>query len=90
MLKSWPCMYTSMGLNVDGQLRGDYKECPFSGVTSSGRIWRKVPKSESRSGVCVWGGGGGVCVCVWGGGKLARGGREYGGGAHVLWEEAIQ
>ena len=35
--------------------------------------------------VCV---GGGV-VCVWGG-KLARGGGEYGGGAHVLWEEAIQ
>ena len=31
-----------------GQLRGD-KECSFSGVTKSGRIWRKVPESEARS-----------------------------------------
>ena len=30
-----------------GQLRGD-KECPFSGVTKSGRVWRKVPESEYR------------------------------------------
>ena len=30
-----------------GQLRGD-KECPFSGVTKSGRVWRKVPES------CAW------------------------------------
>ena len=30
--------------NVGGQLRGD-KECPFSGVTKSGRVWRKVPES---------------------------------------------
>ena len=29
---------------VGGQLRGD-KECPFSGVTKSGRVWRKVPKT---------------------------------------------
>ena len=29
---------------VGGQLRGD-KECPFSGVTKSGRVWRKVPES---------------------------------------------
>ena len=28
-------------LTVGGQLRGD-KECPFSGVTKSGRVWRKV------------------------------------------------
>ena len=27
------------------------KECPFSGVTSSGRVWRKVPESDVRS---VW------------------------------------
>ena len=33
---------------VGGQLRGD-KECPFSGVTKSGRVWRKVPKSDARS-----------------------------------------
>ena len=39
---------------VAGQLRGD-KECPFSGVTKSGRVWRKVPESDARRG----GGGGG-------------------------------
>ena len=33
---------------VGGQLRG-YKECPFSGVTKSGRVWRKVPESGARS-----------------------------------------
>ena len=30
---------------VAGQLRGD----PFSGVTKSGRVWRKVPESDTRS-----------------------------------------
>ena len=34
--------------SVAGQLRGD-KECPFSGVTKSGRVWRKVPESGARS-----------------------------------------
>ena len=33
---------------VGGQLRGD-KECPFSGVTKSGRVWRKVLESDARS-----------------------------------------
>ena len=33
---------------VGGQLRVD-KECPFSGVTKSGRVWRKVPESGARS-----------------------------------------
>ena len=33
---------------VAGQLCGD-KECPFSGVTESGRVWRKVPESEALS-----------------------------------------
>ena len=33
---------------VGGQLRGD-KERPFSGVTKSGRVWRKVPESDARS-----------------------------------------
>ena len=28
------------------KLRGD-KECPFSGVTKSGRVWRKVPESRA-------------------------------------------
>ena len=30
------------------------KECPFSDVTSSGRVWRKVPESDARSvGRCI-------------------------------------
>ena len=33
---------------VSAQLRGD-KECPCSGVTKSGRVWRKVPESDARS-----------------------------------------
>ena len=33
---------------VAGQLRGD-KEFPFSGVTKSGKVWRKVPESGARS-----------------------------------------
>ena len=33
--------------HVGGQLRGD-KKCPFSGVTKSGRVWRKVPESDVR------------------------------------------
>ena len=33
---------------VGGQLRGD-KEYPFSGVTKSVRVWRKVPESDARS-----------------------------------------
>ena len=37
--------------SVGGQLRGD-KECPFSGVTKSGRVWRKVPERDARS--VVW------------------------------------
>ena len=36
---------------VAGQLRGD-KECPYSGVTKSGRVWRKMPESGARS-VCT-------------------------------------
>ena len=36
---------------VAGQLRGD-KECPFSGVTKSGRVWRKVPESKAGSVHC--------------------------------------
>ena len=36
---------------VAGQLRGD-KECLFSGVTKSGRVWRKVPENGARS-VCI-------------------------------------
>ena len=38
----------SEGADRVGQLHGD-KECPFSGVTKSGRVWRKVPESDARS-----------------------------------------
>ena len=34
--------------HVGGQLHGD-KEGPFSSVTKSGRVWRKVPVSDARS-----------------------------------------
>ena len=34
--------------NIDGQLHGD-KECSFSGVTNSGRVWRKVVESKAWS-----------------------------------------
>ena len=42
---------------VGGQLHGD-KEYPFSGVTSSGRVQRKVPESDARSvrGHLCWSG----------------------------------
>ena len=30
----------------------EIKECPFSGVTKSGRVWRKVPESDARSVSC--------------------------------------
>ena len=33
---------------VGGQQRED-KEVPFSGVTRSARVWRKVPESDARS-----------------------------------------
>ena len=35
-------------VRVGGELRGD-KERPFSGVTNSGRVWRKVPESDAWS-----------------------------------------
>ena len=43
--------YPNLSVGTDcfgGQLRGD-KECPFSGVTKSDRVWRKVPVSDARS-----------------------------------------
>ena len=36
-----------MAASVD-KLRGD-KECPFSGVTNSGRVWMRVAESNARS-----------------------------------------
>ena len=33
---------------IGGQLRGD-KECPFSGVINSARVWRKDPESDEMS-----------------------------------------
>ena len=53
-----PCQYPNLSEGADrvgGQLHGD-KECPFSGVTKSGRVWRKVPESDARSvPLAVWG-----------------------------------
>ena len=37
---------------VGGQLHGD-KKCPFSGVTKSTRVCRKVPESDARSVCCM-------------------------------------
>ena len=34
--------------HIGGQLCGD-KEYPFSGITKSGRVWRKVPESDAWS-----------------------------------------
>ena len=34
---------------VGGQLRGEKDEYPFSGVTSSGRVWRKVSEGDAGS-----------------------------------------
>ena len=34
--------------HVNGQVHRD-KECPFSGIPNSGRVWRKVPESDPRS-----------------------------------------
>ena len=42
-------------------LEGGDKECPFSGVTKSGRVWRNVPESDARSvDLCL-------CEVTWGG-----------------------
>ena len=35
--------------SVSGQLHSEDKECPFSGITSSGRVWRKVLESGAQS-----------------------------------------
>ena len=49
------CFYSHISMTevadrVGAQLRGDKDhECPFSGVTKSGRVWRKVPESDARS-----------------------------------------
>ena len=58
MRASTPCSFHStqtfrraLRASVHGQIRRD-KECPFSGVTSPGRIWRKVPECEAWSVCC--------------------------------------
>ena len=35
--------------SVGGQLRGD-RECPFSGITNSSRVWRKVDELNEEEG----------------------------------------
>ena len=54
-MRAWAlgCFHSLISLpegadRVGGQLLGD-KECPFSGVTKSGRVWRKVPESDARN-----------------------------------------
>ena len=49
-LITYPNLSEGAADRVGGQLRGD-KDCPFSDVTKSGRVWRKVPESDVRS---VW------------------------------------
>ena len=47
------CYYPNLSEGADrvgGQQRGD-KEYSFSGVTKSGRVWRRVPENDARS---VW------------------------------------
>ena len=52
LLQSYQYPNLSEGADcVGGLLRGN-KECPFSGVTKSGRVWRKVPESDARSVLC--------------------------------------
>ena len=58
VLGHYPCFqfyqYPNLSEGADrlgGQLCGD-KECPFGGVTKSGRVWRKVPESDARSVDC--------------------------------------
>ena len=49
LLQSYQYPNLSEGADrIGGQLRGD-KECPFSGVTKSGRVWGKMPESDARS-----------------------------------------
>ena len=49
LLQSYQYPNLSEGADrVGGQLHGD-KECPFSGVTKTDRVWRKVPESDARS-----------------------------------------
>ena len=49
LLQSYQYPNLSEGADrVGGQLRRD-KECPFSGVTKSGRVWRKVLESDAQT-----------------------------------------
>ena len=51
LLQSYRYSNPSEGTDrVAGQLRED-KECPFSGVRKSGRVWRKVPESGGARSV---------------------------------------
>ena len=49
LLQSYQYPNLSEGADrIAGQLHGD-KECPFSGITKSGRVWRKVTESSAQS-----------------------------------------
>ena len=69
-MRAWTlCCFQSYGLISNQTLRwtnsksvdscAEVKiECPFSGVTSSGRVWRKMPESDARRKAAmlgVWG-----------------------------------
>ena len=50
-LLPWSYQYPNLSEDagrVGGQLQG-YKECPFSGVTKSGSVWRKVLEIDAQS-----------------------------------------
>ena len=46
--RCWECdQYLNL---LEGADRVEIKiECPFSGVTKSGRVWMEVPESDARS-----------------------------------------
>ena len=52
-------LYLDGANSVSGQRHED-QECPFSGVTSSDIVWRKVYVDWEKGGVCLR-----VCMCVW-------------------------
>ena len=44
-----PQSYLSEGADRVGEQPRGNKKCPFSGITKSGRVWRKVQESDARS-----------------------------------------
>ena len=42
-------LYPNLSEGADRVSCAELKECPFGGLTRSGRVWRKVPESDARS-----------------------------------------